>query len=368
MSGLVHLPVVASDPAIDDLIAANAPLSFSSSGGKDSDAAALATSAYLDQKGHRGTRLVIHADLGAVEWATSLAQTQRLADHLGLELLVVRRAAGGLLERWQARWDSSVARYQQLRTVTLIMPWSAPNLRFCSSELKAGPISAALARRFPGQTIMSVVGLRRAESAARARIPIWQPDPRLTRVRAGTRGVSWYPIADWTTREVFDYHAALRFPMHEAYGRGASRVSCVCCILSSQADLRVAVGDPRNHPLYRELVALECQSGFAFQAQHWLGDLAPQLLDANARERLAQAQHIAQVRAKIEIRIPKHLKYTLGWPQVMPTVSEAELLAEVRQGVANVHGFPIEYATRDAILARYAELMQERPARAGGRE
>lgn len=38
------------------------------SGGKDSDACALATAAYLDQVGHRGPRLLIHADLGSVEW------------------------------------------------------------------------------------------------------------------------------------------------------------------------------------------------------------------------------------------------------------------------------------------------------------
>ena len=112
---------VATTPDIDRLIAAGAPVSIGVSGGKDSQAAAIATSAHLDQAGHRGPRILIHSDLGILEWNESLPTCQHLADHLGLELVILRRNAGDLMERWEARWASSGARYANLETVTLVL-------------------------------------------------------------------------------------------------------------------------------------------------------------------------------------------------------------------------------------------------------
>ncbi len=80
---------------IEDLIRANAAVVVGVSGGKDSQAAALATMSYLDKRGHAGPRLLIHADLGIVEWRESLPTCEALSKHLGVELVVVRRQAGG---------------------------------------------------------------------------------------------------------------------------------------------------------------------------------------------------------------------------------------------------------------------------------
>jgi hypothetical protein len=44
----------------------------------------------------------------------------------------------------------------------------------------------------------------------------------------------------------------------------------------------------------------------------------------------------------------------------MPTPSEAALLAEVRCEVADVVGLEIGYATAEAVLSRYAELMAQK--------
>lgn len=96
------MSVVARTAEIDALLSRDAVVAIGVSGGKDSDACALATAAYLDQVGNRGPRLLIHADLGSVEWEQSLPKCEELASATGWELAVVRRAAGGMMERWEA--------------------------------------------------------------------------------------------------------------------------------------------------------------------------------------------------------------------------------------------------------------------------
>jgi hypothetical protein len=65
---------IASTPEIDARISSGAPVAISVSGGKDSQACALATFNHLDLVGHAGPRLLVHADLGMVEWNDSLSR------------------------------------------------------------------------------------------------------------------------------------------------------------------------------------------------------------------------------------------------------------------------------------------------------
>src|SRR5690606_29502965 len=109
----------------------------------------------------------------------SLTICRELARHFGVELVTVSRKAGGLMERWEARWQSSVERYCNLLTVTLVPCWSTPAMRFCTSELKTHVITAELRRRFPGQLVVNATGIRREESARRARQPISDRKPGL---------------------------------------------------------------------------------------------------------------------------------------------------------------------------------------------
>ena len=60
---------IASTNEIDALIASGAPVAIGISGGKDSQAAALATFAHLNSVGHQGPRVLVHADLGMIEWS-----------------------------------------------------------------------------------------------------------------------------------------------------------------------------------------------------------------------------------------------------------------------------------------------------------
>lgn len=350
---------LAIDKEIAALLAHDAAIGFGVSGGKDSDAMALATTQFLDAIGHRGPRVLIHSDLGQIEHADSLPQCQRLADHLGLELIVVRRALGGMIERWEQRWRDNVARYVALSCVTLITPWSSAGMRFCTSELKVAPITRELAIRFHGQPIINSVGIRREESTGRAKKPTSQANKKLLRA-GGLGGRDWYPIIDWRLEEVWLEHERNGFPAHYAYRVNRnSRVSCSVCVLSSLHDLSASLKDERNHDAYRRVVDLEIQSAFSFQPSRWLGDVRPDLLTTQQIEGVEVAKEIAQGRREVEARIPKELRFVDGWPTFIPSLEQCELLAEVRSKVGSLASLSVGCTTADAVRTRYEELFAQ---------
>jgi 3'-phosphoadenosine 5'-phosphosulfate sulfotransferase (PAPS reductase)/FAD synthetase len=352
---------VTSTADVDALLDDGAVVAIGVSGGKDSVACALAVARHLDLIGHTGPRVLVHADLGRVEWKDSAPACERLAAHLGWELLTVRRQAGDMLARWQKRWENNVARYRDLSCVRLILPWSTPSMRFCTSELKTAVITSALKKRFPTHDIVNVTGVRRQESSARSKMPVAAPMAALT--RRGHIGVTWNAIIEWPVEDVFAEIAEAGLALHEAYTRyGASRVSCAFCIMSSLDDLRAAAGCADNHDLYREMVAIEAASSFAFQGQRWLADVSPELLSPSLKSDIARAKAAAIARQAIESEIPDHLLFTAGWPTVRPSADEAALIASVRTRVAALIGIDASYTTADAVLERYDALLAERAA------
>lgn len=86
-----------------------------------------------------------------MEWEKSLPKCEELASAIGWELAIARREAGGMMERWEGRWENNVRRYADLSCLRLILPWSTPSMRFCTSELKIAVIASYLMKRFPGQ-------------------------------------------------------------------------------------------------------------------------------------------------------------------------------------------------------------------------
>jgi 3'-phosphoadenosine 5'-phosphosulfate sulfotransferase (PAPS reductase)/FAD synthetase len=347
-------PAISTISEIDVLIAADAPVAIGVSGGKDSQAAALATVEHLDSVGHHGPRVLIHSDLGVVEWNESLPVCRGLAEHLGVELIVVRRKAGDLMDRWEARWQSSMRRYVDLETVALVLPWSTPSMRFCTSELKTHIIGAELRRRFKGQTYINVTGVRREESAARAKGQTASQD-------ADGRAWNWRPISDWKTAEVFTYIAESGLEVHQAYTEfGMSRVSCRFCIMSNVSDIAAAAAVPESQELYCRMVDLEIASTFAFQGNRWLGDAKPRALGVARFEQLANAKLRAAARVAVESRITKDMRYVAGWPTRMLTDAEATLLAQTRRRVGELIGVKPKFLTAPEIHERYADLMAKR--------
>lgn len=344
--------------------AARAEVATGVSGGKDSTAVAFATVAHLNAIGHRGPRLLVHAALGAVEWADSLPACERLAAATGLELLVVRRKRGGMMERWEQRWRDNVRRWESLACVKLILPWSTPAMRFCTAELKVDPITQELKRRFPGRTIVNVTGIRAEESRDRANAPLCAPHPKLTSKTNRTAGVAWNPILRWPVAAVWAIHERYDFAPHEAYTRfGAPRVSCVNCMIGTEECHRAGARDERNHAIGRRQVDLEIVSTFAFQGSRWLGDTLAAILTHDQRAGLARAKEAARLRTEAESLIPKHLLYTKNWPTCVPTRPEAELLASVRLRVADAVGLRATFTDPDEVIARYEQLLAEKAAK-----
>jgi 3'-phosphoadenosine 5'-phosphosulfate sulfotransferase (PAPS reductase)/FAD synthetase len=356
---------VCTTPEVDALLTQGSPVAIGVSGGKDSSAVAFAVSAHLDAIRHTGPRLLIHADLGQTEWADSLPTCERLAKRLGLELAIVKRLQGDMMERWEQRWRDNLDRWLNLSCVKLILPWSTPSMRFCTSELKIDQISRYLSRRFEGQQILSVTGVRRDESEDRKNTPICKPQKKLTSKTRKTSGYTWNAIADWTLADVLAIPAEQRFPLHEAYTIfGADRVSCVFCMLGSESSHLAAMKDWRNHPVGQRMVQLEIKSTFAFQGNRWLGDTLNEILPDRARADLLNAKPRAARRVAAEDCIPEDLLYTKGWPHRMPTPDEAAILGDVRLEVAGVLDVGPTFIDIRAIMQRYAELLEEKEASA----
>lgn len=341
-------------PEVDALISAGAAVAIGVSGGKDSQAAAEATLDHLDAVGHAGPRILIHSDLGMVEWNDSLPACRALAARRGVELVVVARKAGGLMERWERRWELSRQRYVELSTVTVVPCWSTPDMRFCTSELKTHVIVAELKRRFKGLPIINVTGIRADESAKRAKQPV------ATKHKDG-RIWDWRSILRWNVDDVFETIDSSGLAPHPAYRQfGMSRVSCRFCIMSNFRDLVAAAAQPEAHDLYRRMVALEAASTFAFQGARWLGDVAPHLLTPEGLAVLRDAQRRAALRVAAEKAVTPEMLYVKGWPTRMLTDDEADILACVRRQVGEIMGLAVKHTTRASINDRYAALLEEK--------
>jgi 3'-phosphoadenosine 5'-phosphosulfate sulfotransferase (PAPS reductase)/FAD synthetase len=360
-------PQISTTPEIEQVLAAGAAVAIGVSGGKDSAAVAFALTEYLDSSGHSGPRLLVNADLGRIEWRDSLPTCKRLAEALGLELAVVHRPAGDMMDRWESRWRGNVRRYRDLECVKLIMPFSSAAWRFCTAELKVDPICAELARRYPGQVIISASGIRSEESPRRAKAPVLKQQKKLYRTagRNGqvleTRGYAWHPILHWREADVYRFLAHKAFPLHEAYRTyGTTRVSCAFCVLASMRDLQAAATCAGNHEIYRTICRLEIASTFSFQDGRWLSDVAPELLTSEMRDELPDARRRARLREEAEAVIPKHLLYVKGWPASVPTLEEARMLCDVRLRVAAAARIPVLYTEPGDLIGRYEALIEER--------
>lgn len=361
--------MVTFDATILAAAKAGAVFVFSLSGGKDSAATSRAAMAWLDELGHpRDRRIAIHADLGRAEWKSTPAMVEATAEALGLELIIVRRGAGDMVQRWEVRFSNALERYEALATYNLIGPWSQANKRFCTSELKAQVIGPELARRYRGCTIVQVIGIRRDESAGRKSTPVSDADNRFAKPgnRHGTVMLKWHPGVEWSTEEVFACHERHGLPLHEAYTvYGSSRLSCAFCVLASIRDLQAASRAAGNLDLYLHLVEMEARSTFSFQPERWLADVAPALLTEGLRADIVKAKADAAERRAIEAAMPDGLRYVKGWPPRMPTGDEAQAIADARRPLLLRHGLDDIYPNAGKVLARFEELMAAKAKKEG---
>jgi 3'-phosphoadenosine 5'-phosphosulfate sulfotransferase (PAPS reductase)/FAD synthetase len=218
----------------------------SHSGGKDSQA----MYAELLERVPRDRLVVVHADLGRIEWDGVKDHIRENIDH---DLNVVQ--AGKTF-------------FEMVRHRAKVRPdapsWPSPKYRQCTSDLKTGPIMKFIRNDMkarPGaHTAVNAMGIRAEESSARAKKAPWKVNKKNT---IAARAVfDWMPIFEWSTEEVFDriYEAGQKpFHAYGARGEKNERLSCVFCIMGSDNDLRNgAIARPE---LYREYVLLEREVG-----------------------------------------------------------------------------------------------------------
>jgi len=133
-------------------------------------------------------------------------------------------------------------------------------VRFCTQELKVFPARDYL-RALPYEPI-NAVGIRAAESEARARFMEWE---WLSDFDCDV----WRPLLRWTEEEVIGIHRWHGLAPNPLYLRGASRVGCWPCIFSRKAEIRmVADTDPGRIDLLRQLESDVQAAAAARYARH----------------------------------------------------------------------------------------------------
>jgi 3'-phosphoadenosine 5'-phosphosulfate sulfotransferase (PAPS reductase)/FAD synthetase len=351
---------VATDPMVDEAARQGAWFVYSLSGGKDCGAVAALADKHLDQLGHPSSRrIAMHADLGRAEWPHTPAQVEAQAAALRVPLIVVRAAAGDLFSRFQGRWQLGLAAYRDMLLYNLRGPWSSPSLKFCQSEKKIQVMGPALAKRYRGETIVQVTGLRRDESHGRRSTPIAKVDKRFVTPgnRWGTRMMVWNPGVHMAVADVFAANLRHGIPLSRVYGLGCSRHSCSACIMGSRDDLEIAGREPEAAPYFELIIGFEIESTFSFQAASWLADRAPHLLTGLQRRQLAGSKGDAARRRELEAAMPARHRFVEGWPLYVPDHGEAVIIAEVRAELLARHGQPNLFPTPAMVIDRFADLV-----------
>lgn len=237
------------DTKIQDLIGRGAIFYVSHSGGKDSQAMyihLLANGIPNDQV------VVVHADLGEIEWTGVHAH---IVDTVAHEVNVVH-ASKTFFEMVERRYENRPE----------VPCWPSSATRQCTSDLKRGPIHKFIRHDMKArESLLSVncTGIRAAESNARAKKNPFTLSKTLS--KAGREVYEWMPIFDWSTEKVFASIAQAGQEPFWAYEKN-ERLSCVFCIMGCKNDLRH--GAEHRPELFSKYVEIEKRTGWTmFQGQ-----------------------------------------------------------------------------------------------------
>jgi 3'-phosphoadenosine 5'-phosphosulfate sulfotransferase (PAPS reductase)/FAD synthetase len=265
---------------------------INSSAGKDSQVMLDEVVRLADEQGFpRDQIVVVHADLGEVEWPGTKALARKQAEHYGLRFEVEKRENDDLLAYAERRgkWPDSVTRW-------------------CTSDFKRAPISRLYTKltdemrereptvfhrkfrwkrhvimgqphgkRYKGYygqkvKILNCLGFRAQESSNRKKKPVFEIEKgRQSPFRVVA---TWLPIHTWLVEEVWDRIRDSGVPYHWAYDRGMSRLSCRFCIFAPKSQLILSAQQPENQELFEKYLATEKKIGHRFKNDHSLQDVA----------------------------------------------------------------------------------------------
>lgn len=279
----------------------------SSSAGKDSQAMLDLVVEQATAAGVLDHVVVVHCDLGRVEWPGTRDLAEQQAARYGVRFIVVWRQQGDLLQHIErmgffpkpsTRYcTSDHKRGQVFRAFTQLASerragdlleqveargmWPSPQQRYCTSDQKRAQVHRAYTaltaldrrRRMRPQPvrILSCQGMRAQESPARRKLDPFTLDERASNSRR--RVDNWLPIHAWRVEQVWERIAAGATAdlVHPAYGLGLPRLSCVFCIYAPKAALVLA--GKHNPELLAEYVRVEKQIGHKFRIDASMADV-----------------------------------------------------------------------------------------------
>jgi 3'-phosphoadenosine 5'-phosphosulfate sulfotransferase (PAPS reductase)/FAD synthetase len=239
-----------------------------SSAGKDSQAMLTYIAEQAAVLGITHRLVVVHCDLGRVEWEGTKALAKDQARHYGLRFEVVANKRD-FLQRVEDRGQ-----------------WPDAKNRYCTSEFKTNPVKTlftALAKETRSKLdggngnrstyrvrILNCIGIRAEESPGRAKKQplIADSETRTTKdgklERNSRREITqWYPIFRWNVGQVWETIRESAVPYHRAYDLGMPRLSCVFCIFAPEKALTIA--GYHNRALLAEYTALEGRMNHTFR-------------------------------------------------------------------------------------------------------
>ena len=239
----------------------------SSSGGKDSQAMLHYVARLAREAGVSDRVVVLHCDLGRMEWPGTLELVREQAAHYGFEVEVTSRI--GRLSTGGKGYERGEVMGDLLHHVRRHGMWPGGNSRYCTSDHKRGPsevMFTELARQWREDTgerrayrILDCMGMRAQESPKRAEKPQFE----VRKDNGNQRVDTWLPIQAWTVDRVWETIRSSGVRHHWAYDLGMPRLSCVFCVFASRDALRIA--GRANTPLLREYVAVEREIDHTFQ-------------------------------------------------------------------------------------------------------
>jgi 3'-phosphoadenosine 5'-phosphosulfate sulfotransferase (PAPS reductase)/FAD synthetase len=192
------------------------------SGGKDSTAMCL----YLKENNIPYTAVFVDTGWEAEETYTYLRDV--LPTHIGAIV-----------------WIRAQNQMEDLILRKLMFPSRV--IRFCTKELKIQPFKKYFETLDLEDDFVNAVGIRTAESAARAKMTEWEWSD-------GFDCETWRPILNFTEQDVIDIHHKHNVTPNPLYLKGASRVGCFPCIYARKSEIRfIAENYPERITRIRKL-------------------------------------------------------------------------------------------------------------------
>lgn len=298
-----------------------------SSAGKDSQAMLHLVASELRDHGLLDRLVVVHCDLGRVEWRGTLDLAREQAAHYGARFEIVRRdedllvqierrhhtlqqrqedaralrasglttwaqvhhagpqdvseALGAINPEWSMQVEpekraAKVWAYARRRVgagqgeglVDFGAPvaWPSSQSRYCTSDQKTAQVRRLITQlhRETGNAKGFRVLNCLGLRAQESTARARKPSHSVDSSSTRSRHVDrWLPIHHWTEAQVWDVIRASGVRHHQAYDLGMSRLSCAFCIMASRRDLEIAA--EHNPSLLATYIDLQDRVGSTFR-------------------------------------------------------------------------------------------------------